>query len=112
MRQGCWLELVKDYACEILSHLGKFNVVIDALSRGGQDRWSCLRQMAPGLATELTRSYIELVIGGLINISLESSLLKRISEQHLVDAQLMELRGKSWQGQLMTLPISETKLLR
>ena len=65
--------MVKDYNCEILYHLGKVNVVTDALSRGGQDRWSCLRQMAPELATELTRSNIELVIGGLTDLSLESS---------------------------------------
>ncbi|TYK19165.1 ty3-gypsy retrotransposon protein [Cucumis melo var. makuwa] len=33
MRQRRWLELVKDYNCEILYHLGKANIVADALSR-------------------------------------------------------------------------------
>ena len=33
MRQQRWLELVKDYDCEILYHLGKANRVVDALSR-------------------------------------------------------------------------------
>ncbi|KAL8098593.1 hypothetical protein AgCh_031392 [Apium graveolens] len=33
MRQGRWLELIKDYECEILYHPGKANVVADALSR-------------------------------------------------------------------------------
>ncbi|KAA0043132.1 ty3-gypsy retrotransposon protein [Cucumis melo var. makuwa] len=33
MRQQRWLELVKDYDCEILYHPGKANVVADALSR-------------------------------------------------------------------------------
>ena len=33
MRQRRWLELVKDYHCEILYHPGKANVVADALSR-------------------------------------------------------------------------------
>ncbi|KAA0046947.1 ty3-gypsy retrotransposon protein [Cucumis melo var. makuwa] len=33
MRQRRWFELVKDYDCEILYHLGKANVVDDALSR-------------------------------------------------------------------------------
>ncbi|KAL0561574.1 hypothetical protein IC582_002008 [Cucumis melo] len=33
MRQRRWLELVKDYDCEILYHLGTMNVVVDALSR-------------------------------------------------------------------------------
>ncbi|KAL4023048.1 hypothetical protein IC575_016796 [Cucumis melo] len=32
-RQRRWLELVKDYECEILYHPGKANVVADALSR-------------------------------------------------------------------------------
>ena len=33
MRQRRWLELLKDYECEILYHPGKANVVADALSR-------------------------------------------------------------------------------
>ena len=35
MRQRWWLELVKDYDCDILYHPGKANVVADALSRKG-----------------------------------------------------------------------------
>nr|GEV76437.1 putative reverse transcriptase domain-containing protein [Tanacetum cinerariifolium] len=33
MRQRRWIELLSDYDCEILYHLGKANVVADALSR-------------------------------------------------------------------------------
>ncbi|KAI3715043.1 hypothetical protein L6452_22009 [Arctium lappa] len=33
MRQRKWLELLKDYDCELLYHTGKANVVADALSR-------------------------------------------------------------------------------
>ncbi|XP_075500154.1 uncharacterized protein LOC142538741 [Primulina tabacum] len=33
MRQRRWLELVKDYDCDISDHSGKANVVADALSR-------------------------------------------------------------------------------
>ena len=32
MRQCQWLDVVKDYDCEILYHPGKANVVADALS--------------------------------------------------------------------------------
>ncbi|GKE10605.1 putative reverse transcriptase domain-containing protein [Tanacetum coccineum] len=32
MSQHCWLELLSDYDCEIRYHLGKANVVADALS--------------------------------------------------------------------------------
>ena len=38
MRQRSWLELIKDYDCEINYHHGKVNVVIDALSR--KSTWS------------------------------------------------------------------------
>src|SRR5262249_40214885 len=33
LRQRRWMELLKDYDCQILYHLGKANVVADALSR-------------------------------------------------------------------------------
>ncbi|KAJ4954358.1 hypothetical protein NE237_011141 [Protea cynaroides] len=33
MRQSRWLELLKDYDCDIQYHLGKANVVVDAISR-------------------------------------------------------------------------------
>ncbi|GJV18570.1 putative reverse transcriptase domain-containing protein [Tanacetum coccineum] len=36
MRQRHWLELLSDYDCEIRYHLGKANVVVDALSRKEQ----------------------------------------------------------------------------
>jgi hypothetical protein len=36
MRQRRWLELIRDYNMEIHYHLGKANVVADALSRKAQ----------------------------------------------------------------------------
>ena len=33
MRQHRWLDVITDYDCEILYHLRKDNVVVDALSR-------------------------------------------------------------------------------
>ncbi|GKB30137.1 putative reverse transcriptase domain-containing protein [Tanacetum coccineum] len=38
MRQRRWLELLSDYDCEIHYHLGKANVVADALSRKEQNK--------------------------------------------------------------------------
>ena len=37
MRQRRWLDVVKDYDCEILYHPGKANVVADALSRRAEN---------------------------------------------------------------------------
>ena len=56
MRQRRWLDVVKDYDCEILYHPGKANVVADALSRRAESaplRDVCLRLtvMAPVLDT-------------------------------------------------------------
>ncbi|XP_052197351.1 uncharacterized protein LOC127804519 [Diospyros lotus] len=52
MRQRRWMELLKDYDCEILYHPGKANVVADALSRRGAymaamktQEWMLLSQM-------------------------------------------------------------------
>ncbi|GKA73994.1 putative reverse transcriptase domain-containing protein, partial [Tanacetum coccineum] len=37
MRQRRWLELLSDYDCEICYHLGKANVIADALSKKERD---------------------------------------------------------------------------
>ena len=80
MRQRRWLELVKDYDCDILYHLGKANVVVDALSRKGPGWLFSSRQISDKLAEEMTRAGIELVVGWLANITLQSKLLERIKE--------------------------------
>ena len=46
MRQCRWLDMVKDYDCEILYHPGKANVVADALSHksvGSSVEEMCMR---------------------------------------------------------------------
>ena len=46
MRQRRWLDVVKDYDCEILYHPGKANVVADVLSRRAESapiRGTCMR---------------------------------------------------------------------
>ena len=37
-RQNHWMELIKDYDCTIAYHIGKANVVVDALSRKSSNR--------------------------------------------------------------------------
>ncbi|GJS95005.1 reverse transcriptase domain-containing protein [Tanacetum coccineum] len=50
MRQRLWFELLSDYDCEICYHLGKANVVADALSR--KEREPPLREVDAFLALE------------------------------------------------------------
>ena len=70
MRQRRWLELVKDYDCDILYHPGKANVVADALSRRGPRHLYGMRQISEQLAADMTHAGIELIVGRLSNITL------------------------------------------
>jgi hypothetical protein len=55
MRQQRWLELIKDYELEIHYHLGKANVVADALSRKSQVNMLAAYPMPYELAKEFDR---------------------------------------------------------
>ncbi|TYJ99751.1 pol protein [Cucumis melo var. makuwa] len=57
MRQRRWLELVKDYDCDILYHPGKANVVADALSRKVSHSAALITRQAP-LHRDLERAEI------------------------------------------------------
>ncbi|KAL0534048.1 hypothetical protein IC582_028325 [Cucumis melo] len=62
MRQRRWLELVKDYDCEILYHPGKANVVADALSRKVSHSAALITRQAP-LHRDLERAEIAVSVG-------------------------------------------------
>ncbi|TYK09635.1 ty3-gypsy retrotransposon protein [Cucumis melo var. makuwa] len=62
MRQRRWLELVKDYDCEILYHLGKANLVVDALSRKVAHSAALITKQAP-LLRDFERAEIVVSVG-------------------------------------------------
>ncbi|TYK03797.1 pol protein [Cucumis melo var. makuwa] len=64
MRQRRWLELVKDYDCEILYHPGKANVVADALSRKVAHSAALITKQAP-LLRDFERAEIAVSVGEL-----------------------------------------------
>ncbi|GJV34838.1 putative reverse transcriptase domain-containing protein [Tanacetum coccineum] len=65
MTQRCWLELLADYDCEICYHLGKANVVADALSQ--KERIKPLRVRAlvmtlhPKLPSQILKAQTEAI---------------------------------------------------
>jgi hypothetical protein len=65
MRQRRWLELIKDYDCEINYHHGKANVITNALSRKSMVELAALGISQPQLIKELTRMGLEVVGEGM-----------------------------------------------
>jgi len=75
MRQRRWLELIKDYDLEVHYHLGKANVVADALSL--KAHYNCLTVTPRDitLCQELENLEIEMIShGSLANLKVDSNL--------------------------------------
>ena len=53
MRHHRWLELIKDYDLEIHNHLGKANIVVDALSKKSYANEVQVASMSSELCAEL-----------------------------------------------------------
>ena len=59
LRQRRWIELLKDYDCTIEYHLGKANVVADALSRKSSGNLSYIHSVRIPLLLELRALNVE-----------------------------------------------------
>lgn len=96
MRQRRWLELLKDYDCELLYHPGKANVVADALSR---------KEYSGMLQTSLARIEVVSSLLERIRIAQTEALLKtNLKEESMVKQHLQlteDSRGlKLFQGRI------------
>ncbi|KAL0546275.1 hypothetical protein IC582_016181 [Cucumis melo] len=102
MRQRRWLELVKDYDCEILYHPGKANVVADALSRKVSHSAALITRKAL-LHRDLERAEIAVSVGvvtmQLAQLSVQPTLRHRIIDAQSNDPYLVEKRGLAEAGQ-------------
>ena len=92
MRQRRWLELVKDYDCEILYHPGKANKVADALSRKYSASLMAIQAMPGPLQKELSDAEIEMVTGKLSTLTLQSTMQKDILEAQDYDPACEKMR--------------------
>ncbi|KAL0546384.1 hypothetical protein IC582_016292 [Cucumis melo] len=81
MRQRRWLELVKDYDCDILYHPGKANVVADALSRKVAHSAALITKQTP-LLRDFERAEIAVSVGEvtsqLAQLSVQPTLRQKI----------------------------------
>ncbi|KAL0546479.1 hypothetical protein IC582_016389 [Cucumis melo] len=109
MRQRRWLELVKDYDCEILYHPGKANVVADALSRKVSHSAALITRQAP-LHRDLERAEIAVSVGAvtmqLAQLTVQPTLRQRIIDAQGNDPYLVEKRDLAEAGQAVEFSIS------
>jgi hypothetical protein len=86
MRQRRWLELIKDYDLEVHYHLGKANVVADALSRKLQCNCVMMDSCINTLCDVLSKMQIEVIpSGALSHLSVEPALQDQIIMAQLSD---------------------------
>ncbi|GJX89512.1 putative reverse transcriptase domain-containing protein, partial [Tanacetum coccineum] len=103
MRQRHWLELLSDYDCDIRYHLGKANVVTDALSRKERIEPLRVRALAMTIVLNLPKQISEaqveaLKLENLKNEDVGGMIRKDIPKERLeprADGTLC-LHGKSW----------------
>jgi hypothetical protein len=92
MRQQRWLELIKDYELDIHYHLGKANVVANALSRKSQVNMLVAQPMPYELANEFDRlslGFLNSTHG--VTVELEPTLEREIKEGQKDDEKINEI---------------------
>ncbi|TYK25854.1 pol protein [Cucumis melo var. makuwa] len=93
MRQRRWLELVKNYDCEILYHLGKVNVVADTLSMKVSHSAALITEQVP-LHRDFEKDKIAVSVGEitsqLAQLAMQLTLRQRINVTQLNDLFLVE----------------------
>ncbi|KAL5583473.1 hypothetical protein UlMin_015915 [Ulmus minor] len=80
MRQRRWLELVKDYDCEILYHPGKANKVADALSRKISTQLLAIQVLPIPLQRAIIKEGIEIISGQLSTLTLQPTLIDQVRD--------------------------------
>ena len=102
MRQQRSLELIKDYNCLINYHLGKANVVANALSRKSSGFSNALLTIQKEIINDLERMGIEIVIGDsqvfMASLTIQPTLIEKINSSQVDDAQIVKIIGEVQHG--------------
>ena len=115
LRKRRWMELLKDYDCTIDYHLGKANVVADALSRKSIGSLAYMQTIQLPLMVELRELGVELRMhasGALFSsFQLRPILVDCILEAQLEDSYLMSMRKKVEEGEQSDFSIRDGALV-
>ena len=112
MRQRRWLELVKDYDCEILYHPGKANRVADALSRKTPVSLMSLNAMSKPLQKEIFDFGLELIVGRLSAMTLSPTILDDIRSKQDLDPSLVRIKKELLEGKCEGFSVSDDGALK
>jgi hypothetical protein len=123
LRQCRWLELIKDYDLEVHYHLGKPNVVADALSRKSYANEVQVMPMPRELCAECEHMNLEFTTNA-VELVLEPTLKQEIRKSQMKDAKLREIaeniangkspgfhkddKGTLWFGKRLCVPEDKT----
>jgi hypothetical protein len=95
MRQGRWLELIKDYELEIHYHPGKGNVVADALSNKAFCYCLTVKTSDITLCQEMGKLNLGMIQHGTLNqLKLKSILLQKIIDAQRSDKGMRHIHEK------------------
>ncbi|KAK0590096.1 hypothetical protein LWI29_022628 [Acer saccharum] len=115
MRQRRWLELVKDYDCVISYHLGKANVMADALSRKSAGSSAALIATQKEIMWDLENFNIEVVNAGsdgfLGMIVVQPTLIERIKKEQIDDGNLRKIMEDVAAGKRVSFSVSDDGVL-
>ena len=93
LRQHRWLELIKDYDVDVQYHLGKANVVADALSRKSQINMALGRVISEELCLEMERLNLGiLAYAEAVTMEVEPTLEQEIRKAQLGDVKVKEIK--------------------
>ena len=116
MRQRRWLELIKNYDVEILYHLGKANVVADALSRKREGNLAAFITTQRHLLEDMRKLELEVVtrqvVARLANIRLQPTLVERIKAAQINDPGILGIKQRMEVGKATEFQIDADGVLR
>ncbi|KAL0294616.1 UNVERIFIED_CONTAM: Retrovirus-related Pol polyprotein from transposon.6 [Sesamum radiatum] len=102
LRQKRWIEILKDYDCTINFHLGKANVVADALSRKSSSTLANLGSHNQTLLLEMrsmnTKLEVDQIAGLLAALQLKPDFVDQIKKAQTRDPFLLRMLERMKQG--------------
>jgi hypothetical protein len=99
MRQRRWLELIKYYDMSLQYHLGKANVVADALSRKSYMNGLTTGELPEDLCEQFKELRLEIVPKGfLASLEVQPTLMDKIKEAQKLDKEIEEIKGNMAKG--------------